>query len=290
MLNIYKHSYAHHYKPLITYFLLNINHYSPINRLQQTGGDGNSISSQPMSKFAHDEVVPYQHSRLDKKEQVADMFNSIAHRYDFLNRFLSVGIDIWWRKKAIRQLQQLSPKNVLDVATGTGDVAIMTSRMLKPEKITGIDISEGMLELGRKKIDKLGLSAQIELKKADSEVIPFEASQFDAITVAFGVRNFQNLDKGLKEMYRVLQPGGKLVVLEFSKSKNILFNFYMNVVTPAIGKLFSKNKEAYQYLNDSVQAFPEGQTFLNIMHDAGFTQTYLKKLSFGICTIYCGSK
>jgi demethylmenaquinone methyltransferase/2-methoxy-6-polyprenyl-1,4-benzoquinol methylase len=243
-----------------------------------------------MSKFAHDEVVPNQHSQLDKKEQVADMFNSIAYRYDFLNRFLSVGIDIWWRKKAINQLKQLAPQQVLDVATGTGDVAIMTRKMLKPRHITGIDISEGMLEIGRKKIEKLGLSQQIQLQKGDSENIPFDDNRFDAITVAFGVRNFQNLDKGLKDMYRVLQPGGKLVVLEFSKSKNILFNFYMNVVTPAIGKLFSKNKEAYQYLNDSVQAFPEGQTFLTIMHDAGFTQTYLKKLSFGICTIYCGSK
>jgi demethylmenaquinone methyltransferase/2-methoxy-6-polyprenyl-1,4-benzoquinol methylase len=247
-----------------------------------------------MARFAHDEVVPYQHSQLDKKEQVADMFNSIAYRYDFLNRFLSAGIDVWWRKKAIQQLQVIAPKKVLDVATGTGDVAIMTYRMLHPEKITGIDISEGMLELGRKKIEKLGLSNAIELQKGDSEVIRFDDNCFDAITVAFGVRNFQNLEKGLSEMYRVLRPGGKLVVLEFSKSKNKLlsapFNFYMNVVTPAIGKIFSKNKDAYQYLNDSVQAFPEGQTFLTIMHEAGFTQTYLKKLSFGICTIYCGSK
>ena len=247
-----------------------------------------------MARFAHDEVVPYQHSQLDKKEQVADMFNSIAYRYDFLNRFLSAGIDVWWRKKAIQQLQEIAPKKVLDVATGTGDVAIMTYRMLHPEKITGIDISEGMLELGKKKIEKLGLSNTIELQKGDSEVIRFEENSFDAITVAFGVRNFQNLEKGLSEMYRVLRPGGKLVVLEFSKSKNKLlsapFNFYMNVVTPAIGKIFSKNKDAYTYLNHSVQAFPEGQTFLTIMHEAGFTQTYLKKLSFGICTIYCGSK
>jgi demethylmenaquinone methyltransferase/2-methoxy-6-polyprenyl-1,4-benzoquinol methylase len=246
-----------------------------------------------MSKFAHDEVVPYQHSQLNKKEQVADMFNSIAYRYDFMNRFLSAGIDVWWRKKAISQLQSLKPKKILDVATGTGDVAILTYRMLQPGKITGIDISEGMLDLGRKKIEKLGLDKQIELQKGDSEVIRFEDNSFDAITVAFGVRNFQNLEKGLKEMHRVLHPGGKLVVLEFSKSNGVLsglINFYMNVITPMIGKLLAKNKSAYQYLNDSVQAFPEGQTFLNIMHDAGFTQTYLKKLSFGICTIYCGSK
>jgi demethylmenaquinone methyltransferase/2-methoxy-6-polyprenyl-1,4-benzoquinol methylase len=143
-------------------------------------------------------------------------------------------------------------------------------------------------------LKKLGLSNTIELQTGDSEVINFEDNTFDAVTVAFGVRNFQNLEKGLKEMRRVLRPGGKLVVLEFSRSKNKVFaaicNFYMNVVTPAIGKLFAKNKDAYQYLNDSVQAFPEGQTFINIMNEAGFTQTYLKTLSFGICTIYCGSK
>jgi demethylmenaquinone methyltransferase/2-methoxy-6-polyprenyl-1,4-benzoquinol methylase len=257
-------------------------------------GSRNSISSLSMAKFAHDEVVPYQHSQQEKKEQVADMFNSIAYRYDFMNRFLSVGIDVWWRKKAISQLKSLAPKQILDVATGTGDVAILTWNMLHPEKITGIDISEGMLELGRKKIEKLGLSGKIELQKGDSEVIRFEDNRFDAITVAFGVRNFQHLEKGLQEMHRVLKPGGKLVVLEFSKADagilSVLFNFYMNKVTPAIGKLFARNKDAYQYLNDSVQAFPEGQIFLTIMNEAGFTQTYLKKLSFGICTIYCGSK
>ena len=151
-----------------------------------------------------------------------------------------------------------------------------------------------MLELGRKKLEKQGLTGQIELLTGDSEAIRFAENSFDAITVAFGVRNFQNLDKGLKEMYRVLQPGGRLVVLEFSKPtragfKN-LYTFYMNTVAPTIGKLFAKNKDAYQYLNDSFQAFPEGKNFLNIMHEAGFTQTYLKKLSFGICTVYCGSK
>lgn len=247
-----------------------------------------------MTKFAHDEVVPYQDSRLGKKEQVADMFNSIAYRYDFLNRFLSAGIDVWWRRKAISQLKSLSPKKMLDVATGTADVALVAWRMLQPETITGIDISEGMLELGRKKIEKLGLADRICLEKGDSETLRFADNHFDAITVAFGVRNFQDLEKGLKEMHRVLQPGGKLVILEFSKADagglSALFRFYMNRITPAIGKLFARNKDAYQYLNDSVQAFPEGITFLNIMNEAGFTQTYLKKLSFGICTIYCGSK
>lgn len=247
-----------------------------------------------MEKYAHDSVVPQKDSSLSKKEQVADMFDNIAFKYDFLNRFLSAGIDITWRKKAIKQLASLQPKKVLDVATGTADVALMTYDILKPTNIIGIDISEGMLDLGRQKITAKGLQNTIQLYKGDSENIAFEDNSFDAITVAFGVRNFQNLLKGLQEMKRVLQPGGKLVVLEFSKPKNIVFkqfyNLYMNVIAPSFGKLFAKNKDAYQYLNDSVQAFPEGQTFLNIMHEAGFTHTYLKSLSLGICTIYCGVK
>lgn len=247
-----------------------------------------------MAQFAHDEVVPNPESGQGKKEQVAEMFNSIAFRYDFLNRFLTAGVDVQWRKKAIRQLKAVQPQLVLDVATGTGDVAIMTHRILKTKKIIGIDISEGMLALGREKLTKLGLNEAIELQTGDSETIHFPDNHFDAITVAFGVRNFAHLDKGLAEMFRVLKPGGKLVVLEFSRPSQPLFrklcDFYTNVVTPGVGGLFAKNKNAYQYLNDSVQAFPEGQNFLNIMHEAGFTQTYLKKLSFGICTIYCGSK
>ena len=248
----------------------------------------------PMAKFAHDEVVPYSESGLEKKKQVAQMFDSIAFKYDFLNRFLSFGIDIWWRKKAISQLRKLNPQNVLDVATGTGDVAIMTYRMLKPLQIKGIDISEGMLHLGNAKIDKLGLQQHIQLQSGDSETINYPANTFDAITVAFGVRNFQNLEKGVAEMYRVLKPGGKLVVLEFSKPKKPLFkaicNWYMNVFTPNVGKLFSKNKDAYQYLTNSVQAFPEREQFTGILQAAGYTQTYFKPLTLGICCIYCGSK
>lgn len=247
-----------------------------------------------MAKFAHDEVVPFRQSELDKKEQVAQMFNTIAFRYDFLNRFLSAGIDKGWRKKAINQLKDLKPKLILDVATGTGDVAIMTYHQLHPEKIIGIDISEGMLDFGKKKLENLQLNQVIELQKGDSETIQFADNHFDAVTVAFGVRNFQNLEKGLAEMQRVLKPGGKLVVLEFSKptmaAAQAFYHFYMNVIGPSISKLFGSNKAAYQYLNDSVQAFPEGQTFLTLMNEAGFTQTYLKKLSLGICTIYCGSK
>ncbi len=242
----------------------------------------------------HDSIVPFKGSDQSKKRQVANMFDQIAFRYDFLNRFLSGGIDMYWRKKALKELQQLQPKTMLDVATGTADVAILSARLLKPLTITGIDISEGMLQLGRKKVANLLLNKQIALYQGDSEAINFASGTFDAITVAFGVRNFENLRKGLAEILRVLQPGGKLVVLEFSKPQQSmvrgLYNLYMRFVTPRVGKLVSKNAEAYQYLNDSVQKFPEGNDFLTIMNDVGYTATYLKKLTGGICTIYCGSK
>jgi demethylmenaquinone methyltransferase/2-methoxy-6-polyprenyl-1,4-benzoquinol methylase len=247
-----------------------------------------------MPKFDHDTVVPFKESSLSKKEQVASMFDKIAFRYDFLNRFLSAGIDVGWRKKAIKELKAIKPQTVLDVATGTGDVAILANKILAPQKIVGIDISEGMLELGRKKIEKLHLEDKIELIKGDSEIINFPDESFDAVTVAFGVRNFENLEKGLKEMRRVLKPGGKLVVLEFSKPKQFAFkgfyNLYMNVVAPGIGKMIAKNRDAYQYLNDSVQKFPEGQQFVDILNACGYKNTYNKPLTFGICSIYCGSK
>lgn len=242
----------------------------------------------------HDTVVPFEGSDKSKKQQVAEMFNQIAFRYDFLNRFLSGGIDVYWRRRALRELKALAPQHLLDVATGTADVAIMASKLLKPVTITGIDISEGMLELGKKKIDKLQLNKQIQLFTGDSEAINFPNQSFDGITVAFGVRNFENLRTGLAEMLRVLKPGGKLVVLEFSRPKQTafkkLYNFYMRMVTPGVGKLISKNREAYQYLNDSVQKFPEGNDFLTIMNEVGYTATYLITLTGGICTIYCGSK
>jgi demethylmenaquinone methyltransferase / 2-methoxy-6-polyprenyl-1,4-benzoquinol methylase len=247
-----------------------------------------------MTKFAHDDIVPDHNSNLEKKQQVAGMFDKIARRYDFLNRLLSGGIDISWRKKAIAQLKELKPKTVLDVATGTADVALMTYKALKPEKIIGIDISEGMLELGRKKIEKQGLQQVIELFNGDSEKINYPDNSFDAVTVAFGVRNFQNLEKGLEEMLRVLKPGGKLVVLEFSKPKQTgikgLYKFYMRSVAPKAGSMFANNKDAYQYLNDSVQAFPEREQFTEVMKQTGYTNIYFKTLTMGICCIYCGSK
>ena len=247
-----------------------------------------------MVQFEHDTIVPDRDSALTKKQQVAQMFDNIAFRYDFLNRFLSGGIDIVWRRKAIKQLKEINPKNILDVATGTADVALMTYKMLKPEKVTGIDISNGMLELGRKKIAKLNLQDTITLVQADSENLPFADGTFDAITVAFGVRNFEHLEKGLSEMLRVLKTGGKLVVLEFSKPKQSgfkkIYTLYMKTITPGLGKLFSGSKSAYSYLNDSVQAFPEGERFNEILIQTGYKNTYYKSLSLGICSIYCGSK
>lgn len=247
-----------------------------------------------MPEYSHDKIVPFTDSKHTKKQQVATMFDQIAFRYDFLNRFLSGGVDIYWRKRALRELKALNPNLILDVATGTADVAIMTYKYLQPEKIIGIDISEGMLEIGRKKVAKLLLNKQIELFQGDSEAINFDDNTFDAVTVAFGVRNFENLEKGLSEMLRVLKPGGKLVVLEFSRPKKpafkSLYNFYMKAVAPRAGKWLSKNKEAYQYLHSSVKAFPEGETFLHILQQVGFTETNLKSLSLGICTIYCGRK
>ena len=247
-----------------------------------------------MTEFEHDTVVPYQGSLLSKKEQVAGMFDNIAFRYDFLNRFLSVGIDKRWRKKAINELLAMNPQKILDVATGTADIAIMASSLLKPISIVGIDISEGMLEIGLKKVERLGLQGKIELLKGDSETISFEDNSFDAVTVAFGVRNFENLEKGLKEIRRVLRPGGKLVVLEFSRPSTPVikqfYHFYMNYICPVMGKFFSKNRNAYQYLNKSIKTFPERKNFTSVLDNLGYRNTYCKSLSLGICSIYCGEK
>lgn len=244
--------------------------------------------------YEHDLVVPDKASDLSKKEQVAGMFDHIAHRYDFLNRFLSAGIDVRWRKKALKQLHSINPKKMLDVATGTADVAIMSFNILHPDHVTGIDISDGMLDIGRKKICQQKLDTKINLINGDSESLPFEDACFDAVTVAFGVRNFQHLEKGLGEIRRVLRPGGKIVVLEFSKPHNgfvkFFYNIYMKSITPAMGRLFSKNKKAYQYLDESIRKFPEGKQFLEVLDRSGYKDAYHKPMTFGICSIYCATK
>ncbi len=247
-----------------------------------------------MPEYQHDTVVPFKDSAVSKKEQVAEMFNKIAFRYDFLNRFLSGGIDRNWRRKAIGELLSLHPKTILDVATGTGDMPILLVKLLKPTRIVGIDISNGMLDLGRQKITKRNLDPIISLQTGDAEAIHFPDASFDAVTVSFGVRNFENLEKGLTEMLRVLTPGGKLVILEFSRPPKGFFlpiyKLYLRFIAPRIGKLVSGNLDAYKYLNDSVNAFPEGDIFIGILKKTGYQHTYFKKLSLGICTIYCGGK
>jgi len=247
-------------------------------------------------KMTHDSstLKPYKDANDGKKKQVADMFNNISHSYDFLNHFMSLGIDIIWRKKAINALKSIKPQLMLDVATGTGDFALESIKILNPKKIIGVDISQGMLDVAKKKIANKGLENQFEVQLGDSERLQFEDNTFDAVTVAFGVRNFENLEKGLSDIYRVLKPGGKAVILEFSNPKKFpikqLYNFYFKYVTPTIGKFFSKDASAYEYLPESVAQFPDGQKFVAINKKAGFDQTIVRPQTFGICTIYIATK
>ena len=248
-----------------------------------------------MSKpLPHDHIIPFKKSSQGKKEQVADMFDRIAGRYDVMNRFLSAGTDISWRKKAINQFRKHNPKTILDIATGTADMAIMACKLLNPEKIFGIDISQQMLEEGKKKIDKEQLGEKIELLRGDSEAISFGENTFDGVMAAFGVRNFENLEKGLAEMLRVLKPGGQMVILEFSKPKQTavrgVYRLYMKIVAPQVARWFKQNKEAYQYLSESANAFPERQNFIYILNKLGYCDTGYKSLSLGICCIYTGRK
>jgi len=239
-------------------------------------------------------ILPYKDSNKGKKKQVAEMFDNIAHKYDFLNHILSMNIDKIWRKKSIKLLAKSQPKKILDVATGTGDFAIEIQKKLKPEKVIGIDISTGMLKVGIQKVKKKQLSNIIEFNEGDSENIQFPDNHFDAVTVAFGVRNFENLQKGITEMYRVLKPKGELIVLEFSKPEKFpikqIYNFYFKRILPSVGKLFSKDTSAYTYLPASVEAFPYGDKFIIKMKEAGFKNSKEKKLTFGIASIYYGLK
>lgn len=243
-------------------------------------------------KLKHDTITPY-NTEASKKEQVAAMFDNIAGKYDFLNHFFSVGIDKKWRKKAIKELALDAPKSILDVATGTGDFAFEAMR-LNPTELVGIDISDGMLNVGREKIKKRNLTEKMEFINADSEDLPFDDNHFDAVTVSFGVRNFQNLLKGLKEINRVLKPDGKAVILEFSKPRRFplkqAYFLYFKFIMPVVGKLVSKDKSAYAYLPQSVMAFPEGKDFETIMAKAGFKTVKTQPVTGGIASIYTGRK
>lgn len=238
-------------------------------------------------------ALPYKHEATGKKQQVAKMFDNISGKYDFLNHFLSLGVDKIWRRKAINLLKPHKPRFILDVATGTGDFAIQ-ALTLDPVKVTGIDISEGMLNKGRAKLAARQLNGRVELLAGDSENIPFAENKFDAVTVAFGVRNFEDLEKGLREIYRVLRPGGHLVVLEFSRPRLFpfkqVYNFYFRRILPGIGRLVSKDRAAYTYLPESVRHFPDGDNFTNILRNVGFKKTTCKALTFGISSVYSGQK
>ena len=229
-----------------------------------------------------------------KKTTIAQMFDKIAWRYDFLNHFFSLHIDKIWRRKAVNELRGLPLDHVLDVATGTADLAIAIQKRLQPGHVTGVDISEGMLAIGRQKIEKKGLKQQISLQYGDSEALPFADHTFDAVTVAFGVRNFEHLEKGLSEMFRVLKPGGKVVILEFSIPKNRIFRsiyyFYFFRILPFVGRLISKDTHAYSYLPDSVQSFPHGAEFKGKLENCGFLEVKIRRLTFGIASIYTGIK
>jgi demethylmenaquinone methyltransferase/2-methoxy-6-polyprenyl-1,4-benzoquinol methylase len=239
-------------------------------------------------------VKPYQEMETGKREQVELMFNNISPKYDLLNRVLSLGIDTIWRKQALNLLKKDKPAVILDVATGTADLAIEAATRLKPVSIVGIDIAEDMLQIGREKITKKKLDKVITLQKGDSEKINFPDNTFDAVIVSFGVRNFEHLEIGLSEIYRVLKPNGNIMVLEFSKPQKApfkqIYQFYFKNILPAVGKLISKDTAAYTYLPDSVNAFPDGKAFCAILEKVGFGIKHYKPYTFGVCTAYVGGK
>lgn len=243
--------------------------------------------------YKQEKITPYSNGE-EKSKQVEAMFDGIAHSYDLLNHQLSFGIDYLWRNAAIKTLKPYSPQRLLDIATGTGDFAILTARKIKPKAIVGADISEGMMSIGRKKVSKAGLDGVISFSKEDCERLSFDDEAFDAVTAAFGIRNFQNLDAGLREICRVLNHGGHACLLEFSCPQKFpmkqLFWLYSHTVLPLYGKLISKDSKAYSYLITSIEAFPQGEAMLDILKKAGFATATYKRLTFGICTCYLAKK
>lgn len=243
--------------------------------------------------YKAEKITPYG-SGESKTEQVREMFDSIAPAYDFMNRAMTFGIDRIWRRIAVRKLRKYAPAKVLDVATGTGDLAMLLVRRLKSLRVTGIDLSEGMLGIARKKAEAAGLGGRIEFSKGDCLSLSYGDASFDAVTVAYGVRNFEHLEQGYREMFRVLRPGGALCVIELSTPRNplvyALYRFYTRVLIPVAGRLVSKDTRAYSYLPESIAAVPQGEEMLNIMRRVGFSDCRCHRLTFGVCSIYMGEK
>ena len=243
--------------------------------------------------YKQEEIKPYGKEG-EKGKLVEEMFDNIAPTYDTLNHRLSWDIDKGWRKKAIRQLLPFQPKTILDIATGTGDFAILSAKELRPQRMIGIDISEGMMKIGQKKVEAEGLQHIVSFKKDDCTHLSFDDNSFDAVTAAFGIRNFQNLDQGLSEMYRVLRPNGHLSIVELTTPVSFpmkqLFKLYSHTILPVYGKLISKDTSAYSYLTNTIEAFPQGEVMLDILRKAGFKDASFKRLTFGICTMYFATK
>ena len=242
--------------------------------------------------YEQESIKPYNSG--EKGKQVEEMFNNIAPTYDTLNHRLSWDIDKGWRKKAIAQLQPFSPRHILDIATGTGDFAILAARMLTPEKLIGADISEGMMDIGRQKVKRARLAQIISFEKEDCLQLPFPENSFDAVTAAFGIRNFPDLDRGLKEIFRVLKPGGHLSIVELTSPVAFpmkqLFKVYSHKVLPIYGRLVSRDDSAYRYLTATIEAFPQGEQMVGIFKKAGFSEARFERLTFGICTMYLATK
>ena len=243
--------------------------------------------------YKQEEIKPYG-KKGEKGKLVEEMFDNIAPTYDTLNHRLSWDIDKGWRKKAIHQLLPFQPKTILDIATGTGDFAILSAKELRPQRMIGIDISEGMMKIGQKKVEAEGLQHIVSFKKDDCTHLSFDDNSFDAVTAAFGIRNFQNLDQGLSEMYRVLKPNGHLSIVELTTPVSFpmkqLFKLYSHTILPVYGKLISKDTSAYSYLTNTIEAFPQGEVMLDILRKAGFKNASFKRLTFGICTMYFATK